>query len=43
MVGQYVSMGVPMPESGSICVCWLTSLVPAASQQPAASQYTTDW
>ena len=29
MAGQYSSLGVlMMPESGSICVCWLTSLVP---------------
>ena len=27
MVGQYASLGALMPESGLICVCWLTSLV----------------
>ena len=35
MVGQYASLGVLIPELDSICVYWLTSPVPDASQQPA--------
>ena len=31
MFGQYTSLGVLMPESGSIRVRWLTSVVPDAS------------
>ena len=41
MVGRYASLGVLILESLRIFVDWLTSLVPDASQQPAARQCTT--